>query len=166
MSGMTHPAMRYFYHENANQPVMAGGQPVKFEVVDRVSGKLVGAYAAEGALADALAKIVALRQGVTEISLADYELLQLKKKVAPTSNSLSSWKNSSRPVVQPGTVPSPPLAATRGAVSAGGNNPPPPPAAAEFPVATEIIKVERVAPPRPIVEGDRLVGETRKRKAA
>jgi hypothetical protein len=154
--------MRFFYHENASQPVIAGGKTIQFEVVTQVSGKLIGVHAADGAEADALGEVVKRRVGVTEIPQADYDLLQSKKKATPISYSLNSLRTSSRPVVQPGSVPQPPLAERQVVVSAGGNLPKPEPKA-EFPAVDEVLKVEPVAPPKPIVEGDRRVGESKRR---
>jgi hypothetical protein len=154
--------MRFFYHENASQPVVAGGKTIQFEVVDRVSGKLVGVYAADDGTASQIAELVRMRKGVIEISQGDYEKLLAQKKTARISSSLSSLRNSSRPVVQPGSAPSLPLAERQGVVSAGGNLPKPEPES-EFPAVEEVLKVEPVAPPRPILEGDRRVGESKRR---
>lgn len=155
--------MRYFYHENASQPVIVGGQSLKFEVVAQVSGKLIGAHAAEGQQAEQLAQVVARRCGVLEIPKEEYDQLQLKKKATPTSSNYGSLKNSSRPVVQPGNGPQRPLEARRGVVSAGGNNPPPEPAKPEYPEVSSLLKVAPVAPPHPFVEGERRVGEPKRK---
>ena len=154
--------MRYFQHDNANQPVQVGGKQIQFEAVSHVAGKLLGVHAAEGAEADQLAQLVSRRVGIIEISLDDYEKLRAQKKTTPFSNSLNSLRNSPRPVVQPGSGPQQPLEAKQGVVSAGGNLPPEN-EKPDLPDVGDVLKVEPVAPPKPIVEGERRVGESKRR---
>jgi len=154
--------MRYFQHDNANQPVQLPGRQINFEVCCISGGKHIGVYAAEGQEADQIGALVARRCGILEISADDYAKLQTQKKTTPFSSSLGSFRNSSRPVVQPGSGPQQPLEKKVGVVSAGGNLPPKP-EEPEFPEVQDLLKVEPVAPPKPIVEGERRVGESKRR---
>lgn len=150
---------RYLFTEFAESPVVANGNTYQFTKVELHVGHWLGIL--EVPDADAPGILAAARR-ISEISAEDFE--KLKKKVSSSSVSSMSWRGSPRPVVQQKGPPIP-IADQAGAVSAGGNEPKPEPAAPaqEFPAVSDVIKVDRVAPPQPIVEGDRRVGEPKKR---
>lgn len=153
--------MRYFYHENASQPVRVLGRDIQFDQIDRIAGRIVGIHAAEGAEAEALAQLVARRVAITEIPQSEYDALVLKKKAVSTSLSYGSWRTSSRPVVQPGNGPQLPLAPKQGVVSA--ERPTDKPADTPENRLKDYLKVERAAPPTPFITDDRRVGESKRR---
>lgn len=153
--------MRYFYHENASQPVIVGGQSIQFEVVSQIAGKLIGVHAAEGQQAEQLAKLVARRCGILEITKDEYDQLQLKKKATPTSSSYGSLKNSLRPVEQGASRLPLRLERKQGVASAGGDAPKQESAPAS--TVADLLKPVPVAPPQPIIEGERRVGESKRK---
>lgn len=155
---------RYLFTEFAESPVAANGRTYQFEKVSFTANHWLGTLEVEDAEVPGLLAV----RGVSEISADDYAKLQAQKKTTPSFGRLTSWNNSSRPVVQQKGPPIP-IAEKQGAVSAGGNLPKPEPTpepAGQFPSVDDLLKVEKVAPPTPIVEGERRIGESKKRGKA
>ena len=152
---------RYLFTEFAESPVKANGKTYQFDKVSFSVGHWLGTLEVEDAEVPGLLAV----RGVSEVSADDYEKLQAQKKTIPYSGRLNAWNNSSRPVVQQKGPPIP-IAEKPGAVSAGANLPPPEPVAEskKFPDVKDVLKVEKVAPPQPIVEGDRRIGESKSKR--
>lgn len=152
---------RYLFTEFAENPVVANGNTYTFEKVSFSSGHWWGVLEVPDAEAPG---ILAAARRVAECSREDYDKYLAQKKTTPSLNNSKPSNKLQRPVVQQKGPPIP-IADRAGAVSAGGNEPKPEPAAPaqEFPAVSDVIKVDRVAPPQPIVEGDRRVGEPKKR---
>lgn len=164
---------RYFFSQRSNRPLAVNGRTYRFDQVSFTAGNYCGVVLAESPEAvEDMVRAVELRLGVVEIPEDEYSTLKKKQPAIPSLDHSSVSNGKPRPIETQRPQNSLSMTSRPGVVSAESATPQTESASPAKAVLdpSDVIKIDRVAPPQPFVEEKDRIGNAvektpRKRKA-